>query len=454
MASALKFSSLSTETTAVIGGTVAGVAASAGSWGIALGAIIGVVALAAAGATFLLSFIVVSSGVTFTFFTDGQRSILPGLGGATVEGLRLGGVLGAFSVALLAGRLKLKDVRGLRPYLVFLFIAAASILWSPDRGMGLRLLSRLAYPVAVFAVCSAVAGVHGDGLFRKLFCWSAVVATVTNGLLAAREISNIGLVEYGLRYHGSSGPMDFGLFCAAGGLTLYTMWSRYHHRVYLILAIVLAIQLVATGTRTSMIAGIGGLVLIQMLEGRRVGALSVLLIGLAIWMLIPTLGARTTQGGVGTEWLAAPGGGRLNLSGRAVIWDDVWNGLIGDARVLGNGLGATQKFLSSRYVLPHDVHNAYLLILADTGILGLAAYLFFLVATALELMRKITLHSLGTNYSALSLGLLLLLALSGLVQNPLYVYGAAPMFLFAALALSRGYSTAEDRPRIGALQGG
>jgi O-antigen ligase len=161
--------------------------------------------------------------------------------------------------------------------------------------------------------------------------------------------------------------------------------------------------------------------------------------------MVPTLGARTTHGGgANTEWVTAPGIGQLNLSGRAVIWDDVWNGLIRDTSLFGHGLGATQQFMSTRYVLPHDVHNTYLLLLADIGVVGLVAYVGFIVAVAVTILR-LPRHRSGS-YSALTLGLLLLLTLSGFVQNPLYVYGSAPMFLFAALAFTHeverdGYPT-------------
>ena len=399
-------------------------------------ALLGVLSLAAAGVSVLLGVMVVSSGVSFSFLTEGERNLLPGLGGATVEGLRLGGVLAAFFASLLMGITKAENLRRVWPYLLFLLLATTSLLWSPDKIFGARLLARLAYPLVAFVICSNVVRSQGDIPFRKLCCWSALLATCVNAFLAVKEISTGGLLQYGLRYHGSAGPMDFGLYCAAAGLTLYVMWTRYGQRKYLLLALLLVIQLIATGTRTSLIAGAAGLITVQILLRRPKEAIAVVLSGVIIWALVPTLGARTLQGGVSTEWISAPVVGQLNLSGRAVIWDDVRNGLIGDVSLIGHGLGATQKFMSSRYILPHDVHNAYLLILADVGVVGLAAYLAFLIGTATVLLKAI--RRTRSCYSVLSLGLLTLLTLSGFVQNPLYVYGAAPMFLFVGLALSAG----------------
>ncbi len=395
-------------------------------------------ALAAAGTAVLLGLIVVSSGVSLSFITEGERTLLPGLGGATVEGARLGAVLGAFLVAVAVGRTRLTELREISLYIAFLVIATISVAWSPDKGSGLRLLSRLAYPVVAFAACYSVVKVDGDRLFRKACCWAAGIATVVNAFVAVKEMSKSGGAGLGFRYYGSSGPMDFGLFCAAAGLTLYAIWSHYRQPVYLSLAILLGIQLVATGTRTSLIAGAAGFLVFESFHGRRFRAAIGLLLAITVWILVPALGERTTLGSAGTEWITGPGGAHVNLSGRTVLWDDVWNELIGEPQLIGHGLGATQRFMMSRYVLPHDVHNAYLLILADTGILGLTAFLGFLAVVGVRLMCMRRGPNAGQDYPALCFGLLVMVALSGLVQNPLYVYGAAPMFLFTTFALSLG----------------
>jgi hypothetical protein len=420
---------------AIIGGAAAGVAASVPHWGALVTIFAGGLFLSVLDPVALFSFIVVSAGVSLSFITDSQRTLLPGLGGATVEGLRLAGVLGAFAVAAMMGRSWPRNIQFISPYLFFLSIAAASIVWSPDKGAGLRLFSRLVYPAVAFAVCYGAKG-EGERLFRDLCCWAAATATIVNGYLAAREIMQSGWLEYGLRYHGSSGPMDFGLFCAAGGLTLYGLWTRYRQKHYLLLAVILGIQLVATGTRTSTIAGTAGLIIFELLQRRRARAGFISAAAVAIWLLVPTLGTRTINGGPLTGGITAPGGVHVNLSGREILWDDVRNNLIGDPTLLGHGLGATQRFMSSRYILPRDVHNSYLLILADTGIVGLTAYFAFLFLIGGSLLKRLRDPQSGTLYASLCLSLLAIVALSGIVQNPLYVYGAAPMFLFVTLALS------------------
>ena len=237
------------------GATVAGVLASVPTWGLLAGGVIALAVIAVAGLPALFGLIVISSGVSLTFVTGGERTLLQGLGGATLDGLRLAVVLGAFLLFAATNPAILKDFRRIPIYLAFLAAACLSILWSPDKGAGVRLLLRYAYPAVAFVTCSLIAESKGDRPFRFLCCVAAIGMTVTNALVSGMGLSEYEGPGYELRYHGAFHPNPMGLFCATCGLVLYTFWDQDRRGIYLTLMLLLGVQLVATGSRVGLLAG-------------------------------------------------------------------------------------------------------------------------------------------------------------------------------------------------------
>jgi O-antigen ligase len=99
-------------------------------------------------------------------------------------------------------------------------------------------------------------------------------------------------------------------------------------------------------------------------------------VGALIWLVVPTLGARTAifapadiAPGV-PEWAEG-----VNLSGRLIIWHDVWSSMVAWGEPWGRGLGSTAAFLASRYETIRHVHNEFLRLLAEIGPPGLALFL-------------------------------------------------------------------------------
>jgi hypothetical protein len=402
--------------------------------GLLLG-LIGSAAFALLGSTALLGLILVSSGISLAFLTEGERTLLPGVGGATIDGIRLAVVLVAFVITLIARPSTLRLLSRVWIYIAFLLVATVSLLWSPDKLVGVRLFCRFAYPVVAFTLCALVVRERGPRSFNEFCFWAGVAATGFNLAVALLGLSPYEGAGYEARYHGASHPNPLGLFCSAVGLIMYVLWDRGFPRRYLILAAILAAQVVATGSRVSMITSALGLVTYELLRQRRRRAFTLLAAGALIWALMPTLGARTSNGYVGSEFLEGPGGGVINLSGRLILWGETWNVLIGDPRLFGNGLGSTEQFFAARFSGLSDVHNTYLSTLADLGIVGTACLIAFMVGVLVSsyLWRK---REPSNLYVDLCICLAIMIPAASMSENIFYNYASLPTFLFAMIAMA------------------
>src|SRR5690554_5935236 len=116
-----------------------------------------------------------------SFMTGGFKALLPGLGGLDMNGIRLIGVVAGLGALALVERDMLRHALGRhgRWYMVFLVFAAATLVLSPNRVEGVRLLFKLAYPLALFVAVLAIARTR-DELARLTdwTLWGAIAITV------------------------------------------------------------------------------------------------------------------------------------------------------------------------------------------------------------------------------------------------------------------------------------
>ena len=372
-------------------------------------------AAALAGPGALLTLLILTAGLTLAPLTDNQRSLLTDLGGLNFEGLRLLAALLAFGwVAAMEGAAPRVPKR-VAPYLLFLAFAACSLLWSSDRTDGARLLLKLCYPVAGFLLV-ARAGMAPKTL-RSLVAWSAIVATAANGIAALFYRPDAD-PELAGRFAGFLGPNLLGHFCAITALAFYA-WSREPgQRRYFLLFLLMLAQLVASGSRTALVSLGVGLLLFDLLQRRWRWMAGVAAVGVLTWLLVPTLGART----------ALPEG--VNLSGRLVIWHDVWSSMVALQQPWGHGLGATAAFLAGRYDTIRHVHNEFLRLLAETGPLGLALFLASYAALIGWLWRR----RLDPDSSMVLAGIAMFLA-SSMTENTFEYFAVFSLFVWIYMGL-------------------
>lgn len=338
------------------------------TWAFAVG--IGLVTalfLAWAGPTWLLGAMVLPLGLSFGFLADHVSGIS---GIESVDAGRLVVALMGFALLAIRQPRMVAAVREVPLYVCFLLFGAASLSWSPDIGDGLRLLCKLVYPLAVYLVASRVLQEeHGEAALLRMVRWASVLAFLLNLFVSVLGLSPYTGVGYEARFGGASHPNTVGLFSASSALVLYAAWNAQRVRANLVVAGLMFAQLIASGSRTALLAGCAGFALFEVLQRRLRRVASLAVVAVLIWVLVPTFGARTSEiGPSGTGELG--GGPGVNLSGRVTLWMDVWSALMGDSQMLGRGLGTTESFFTSRYASLRSVHSGYLLLIIDAGIVG------------------------------------------------------------------------------------
>ena len=165
---------------------------------------------------------------------------------------------------------------------------------------------------------------------------------------------------------------------AAALMVANVVFVAYARSAYLALAV------------TSLVATLG--IPRQRARLAAVGALIVLMCG-AIW-LSPVISQRIERGlqeirETNTSAVITP------MGIRPVMWETAAS-IVRDAPLIGHGLGSfpeqyrtrvTQRYTGWKATLTADPHNQYLLILAETGLLGLAAFAWFLFSTLRQRVR-------------------------------------------------------------------
>jgi hypothetical protein len=397
-------------------------------------ALLAMVLLGYAGEIWLLAIVVLPLGLSFSFLTDSPSSIA-GLQGSSIDGLRLAVALGAFIVLVMRKPSIVTPVREVPLYILFLAFGAASLIWSPNIADGVRLFCKLAYPVAGFLIARRVLQLEGEARLIRFVRFAAVLSLMLNVAVLALGISPYAGTGYGERFGGASHPNTVGLFSAAVALILYAGWTKRGGWENAAVAALMALQLVATGSRTALVAGGAGFLLFELLRRRPRRIAAALALGILVWSMVPTFGARTLDSMSGEAIPELGSGPAVNLSGRMDLWMDAWSSLMGDNRAIGRGLGTTESFFTARYASLRSVHNGYLLLVIDTGIIGLLLATSFFGMLALKLISLAVRPDAFSIYPALALSALVMFLLASFTEGTFGGY-AYPGLLWIAFALA------------------
>lgn len=330
------------------------------------------------------------------------KSLFTGLGGLDMNGIRLIGVVISFVGIIAVDRQVFRhalSVNG-RWYLTFLIFAAATLVYSSARIDGARLLLKLAYPFLLFVLVRGVARTRGD--LEWLSRWAlagAIGISLINPLYVMAGGYDIDPTGR-LRLHGvgsHENPFSFYLL-----IILLFALSRYLVRGkgwYLLLCAAVGGWLVATLTRITLAAAIvalAGVALYDALVARRYRTIIVVaLIGGAIAVPLAPIVLERSLGYV-------PGLGelitlvsnpielyhRVNLQGRQLIWPVAFAAFL-SSPLVGIGLGGSTGILMSRWggALGGVLHNEYLRLLTDTGLIGTGLFALALSVWAIAMVR-------------------------------------------------------------------
>ena len=323
------------------------------------------------------------------FLTGGFKELFESLGGLDMNGIRLVGVTAGLGLALLSDRRQLARFSEpeVRWYLVFLGWVGLSVAWSQDAMEGLRLLFKLAWPLAIYLTVSGPDRTRAevDRVIDWILVGAAILMVVNPFFVAA---GNVVVEESGDVRVGGAGvhqnPFSFYLLVvvllALGRFSTRGQWR------YLVVAAGAIAWMALTLTRITMLAGfvaLAGAALYGVLA-RRSWRPAVAAVGLGALIgvaLLPVFLQRTFGYVPSMEQLMAlardPVGLFLSINwqGRELFWGILlasW----ATSPFLGLGLGSSSGILKALF--PREAgtvaHNEYIRLGTDAGVLGVGLF--------------------------------------------------------------------------------
>lgn len=396
------------QTARVLMGTMLGIAIS----GIALGAVHSpfVVTGAVLGATVLVvaltaplalvALMLVIGPVDLSFMTGGFKSLLPGLGGLDMNGIRLLGATAGFMAFIMfepRARAAAWGALG-KPWVIFLAYAATTLALSMDRLEGLRLLLKLSYPFLTFLIVVGVANSRDriETLLRYTLAAALAYTVIINPLLAMNGGYRVDL-DGSLRVGGlGSGDSPFAFYVTAMLMIAFTRFMLRRQFSYLLFSLLLITWVWLTGTRIAALAALVGMGVIGVLAAGSSGNRKMLVgaifsVTLAAGIMVP----KALQRSLGyvpnpAEFLQLVTHpltlyNAVNWQGRELLWAILWGAFL-SSPIVGLGLGSSTAVIVETF--PNQsvrvAHNEYLRMATDSGVLGvglmLAAFGAWLVA--------------------------------------------------------------------------
>jgi len=294
-----------------------------------------------------------------------------------LESLRWAGLLGCGFAIGLRALMTRKLLAGFRwPLIVFCLLSVLSALWSLDPD---ETIQRAVSFVLVICI-AAQAGVDLKGRSFAL-AWAPVVALIS-------VLGWLGLLEAASGTRAASvfaNPNYFGLVSMACGLVALPELMRRRSLTWLFLTGGCMAGVVASQSRSAGVAvAVGVLVLVRSTglvekSGRRTAArlllwTAVLLITVGLIELVQDRGLESSQ--------------------RTVLWSDAVE-IINDRPIVGFGFGTTEQATAERlsvdrYSSGSRVHNSWLDLAIQIGVVGLIALAWALWVVALSPSRRVS----------------------------------------------------------------
>ncbi len=235
-------------------------------------------------------------------------------------------------------------------------------------------------------------------------------------------------------------PNPFSIYLALLIIMGVAIWGRVHAWYRLGLSLILVgcgVNLLYTYTRSAWIAAVMGLLVVGIIQSKRM--IAVMWVGvIVIALVVPSASARFQD--LGTETRAS------GTAGNSLIWRvEYWRQALqlGGNPITGIGLGAVSAITSQA----KEPHNDFIRSFVETGVLGLAAYLWMLIEmiglarTALRRSPPGLPHAVAAGFAG-TLGAFILLSVVSNVITQLVI-----LLYFAALAVC-AWGAGRLEPRI------
>lgn len=403
----------------------------------------------------LIGVMLAFGAVDLSFLTGGFKALLTEQGGVDMNGIRLIFMTIGLTGLILVDRTVLKTAFGRygRWYVLFLLWASTTLLVSTELVDGLRLLLKLAFPFLVFTAVLGATRARGD--LERLATWTligaAVIALVLNPLYVMAggyEVYEDGRLRVrGIGVH--ENPFSFYLLAVM--LLAFARFAVRGDRRMLLLCGVLGVWMVLTLTRITLLAslvGLAGVALYGAVITRNYRALAgaavvggAVAIALAPVALERTLGYVPTVGQLFTLMTDPMQLYRsMNWQGRELLWPVILAAML-SRPVTGLGLGSTGDILRAHF--PPEmglvVHNEYLRLTAETGIIGGLLFMIAILAWFRGVLRVGRLQDPRVREFALpAIGGILAWAVIAITDNAFDYYAQFTQYIafFCAAALA------------------
>jgi O-antigen ligase len=381
--------------------------------------------------------------VDLSFVTGGQ--LLREWGGIDMNGLRLIGVVVALSAILVVDRSAARLVLGrhARWYVLFLAYAALTLAVSAAQLDGARLLLKLAYPLLLFIAVLAVVRSRED--LERLMDWTligaAAIALVVTPILILAGLYQFEEFGRMMARPGAQHQNPLSFYMLAMMLIAFARFAVRGQRRYLVLAGLFGIWLVLAMTRITLAAAVAAFMAVALYAAwrdrdyRLPAAVAVILLLVGI-PLVPLVLERTfgTMPSVGEllELVRDPVAlyHRMNLQGRELVWAVAWQAFLGNP-VFGLGLGTStaHTIAALRIEGPAVLHNEYLRLAVDTGLVGVALFFTAVLAWLRAALRAARAPGLAREFALPAGAGIVAWAVIALTDNPFDYYASFTQYL-------------------------
>jgi O-antigen ligase len=418
----------------------------------------------------VLGLMLAAGPLDLSFLTGGYKGMFEALGGFDFNGVRLVMLVCGLSLLVLthprlAGEALSKHGR---IYALFLVYAAATLVYSLDPLHGLRFLFKLALPFLVFVAVLGLARSREELL--RMGTWilagAALIALLINPLYALSggyDYDFLGHIRF--RGPGRAHQNPFAFYLILMILLAYARFSVRGQLRYLALCGIFGVWLVLTVARIALagaLAGLAGAALFVLIVDRNYRAVFVS-IGIAAAVMIPFLPAVLSRTfgfvpGPVELWQMVQNPVELYHSmywlGREMIWPIIFSSFM-ERPIFGHGIGS-EMVVTLRYIPPEGgaiVHNEYLRLAMDTGVIGVMLYASAIVAWAAAVLRAARLHDPAVREFAIpAVGGLCVWVVVAFTDNAFDYYSSFTQFIgffcAASIAAARfaGASTEAEAP--------
>lgn len=402
-----------------------------------------------------------TGAISLAFITEKQKPYFTELGGINFDGLRLLGFLFVMMVYLsLRMRSAFKVAAKYKLYWFFLFLAGFSIVYTIGQPVdGLRLMAKIAYPFLLFIIIQIEAKDNSflEVLEKSIYAGGIIVSLLGIFNLFRGQAFIVGIEGITQYTAGLAHPNMIAFFFLVVFVFSFINFLYLHRRIHLFLSVLFLVQLMITFTRIALVSLIIALMIIAFRKTNPVIAFTAALLVAAIGFLavfnVPALKTRMfiEPDKISSQSLLNDPEefiDNIRLSGRNKVWSFALENVFRKNPWFGGGLGSTDIIIGREWqkqgwkvdvtgTVP--VHNEYLRMLCEIGILG---FLIFLAANLkfFKDMLKFFWKAKGTpQFERISLTALCLIVcylIISLTSNVINWYSIFSQYVFAFMAMT------------------